>query len=131
MKHIKLFEGYLDDKLKNYLEELKSEVDQYMYSILDDLQTDSSKDSIVHHYNIIIDYHGISLELIEEKYKEKLIRLSKVLKKEFDMGIEISECSKFGNYIDYENLDSFIERTNFKYKPVKYFSIRCITFPTN
>lgn len=128
MKHIKLFEGYLDDKLKNYLEELKSEVDQYMYSILDDLQIDSSEDSIIHKYNIVIIYHGISLDLIEEKYKEKLIRLNKILQKEFDLKIEISECMNLGRYIEYEDLDSFIKRKNFKYKPTKYFSIKLSTY---
>ena len=81
MKHIKLYEGYIKDEINNFLNKLKLDVDTYIFSVTDDLQSTSEEDSIELNYkSIIIYYKNIEVELDEFlEYVDKLKRISKIL----------------------------------------------------
>lgn len=127
MKHIKLFEGYTDDKLKEFLENIKSEVDQYMYYILDDLQSDSTTDGIylTGSKKIFILYNKVSLDLMSVENKNKLLKLSKVIKKEFDMDIIVFECTYSVIHSNSEkSVEDFIKSERFKYTPITSITLK-------
>lgn len=90
MKNIKLFESYFEGRVKIFLHDIKSEVDQYMYHVLDDYQTDSSDDYVeVYKEDVIIYYHKIKVEMENfNDFKEKIIKLNKVIEKEFNFKME-------------------------------------------
>lgn len=92
MKHLKLFESYLNDKIKNTLEEIMSEVDRYMYYITDDYQIQSSDDffEITKENKIEIYYCNFTLNSPEDfnDFKDKILKLSKIIEKEFNFKME-------------------------------------------
>lgn len=92
MNHIKLFENYLNDKIKKTLEEIKSEVDQYMYYITDNYQIDSTDDffEITKENKIEIYYCNLTIDSLDDFkiFKDKILKLNKVIEKEFDFKME-------------------------------------------
>lgn len=103
MEHIKFFESYFKDKLRNTLEEIQSEVSQYMYYILDDYQVDSSMDTvdITKDKDIEIIYKNIMVENKDfEEFRKRILKLSKIIEKEFNM--------KFVYYLQSRNEELYI-----------------------
>lgn len=96
MKHIKLYEGYIKDEINNFLNKLKLDVDTYIFSVTDDLQSTSEEDSIELNYkSIIIYYKNIEVEPDEFlEYVDKLKRISKILEKEFDASLTFEIIAK-------------------------------------
>lgn len=90
MKYLKLFEVYFDEEFKklndidskdDFLKKIKLEVDQYMYSITDEYQINSSEDRINFLDNsCLITYRNITFN---DNFWDDIKKLQKVLYKVF------------------------------------------------
>lgn len=96
MKHLELFESYFKDKIDNLLEDIKSEVDLYLYSITDEYQIDSSTDYTYISNNIVIVYNLIQYR---SDFWDKFLNIKKTIKKVFDGDTRLDLILKDGGSI--------------------------------
>ena len=133
MKYLKLFEGYFDEEFKNLLDKIKSEVDQYMYSITDEFQLDCSEDFITasnsqdlpgYSHCFVIYYGHIKYD---EGLWEQFDKVEKTLKKIFNAKIRflIPGDKFYGTYkksdidIRFNEIDDEEEEKKFRKLTIK------------
>lgn len=113
MKHLKLFESYLEDKLDKLKKEIKGEIDPYIFSITDEYQTTSEYDTVIMgSREWFISYRYIVCNKQNyDSLREKVKNFEKILEKLFDAGIQTGYLDKDSwKPLNKEHLLNTIER---------------------